>query len=214
MKVNFLLAGTQKGGTTTLDAYLRGHPKIRMAEKKEVHFFDNDSFFQAESPNYENYHKDFPADSSPEDFLYGESTPIYMYWRESPQRIYRYNPAIKFIVSLRNPIDRAYSHWNMERARNADTASFLDALQSEPTRCRTVWPSQHRVFSYVDRGRYLSQLERIYRYFPKEQVLLLRTDDLYTKPELVLKQIFNFLGVQEQYLKQPLHLHARPYQAP
>lgn len=214
MKVDFLLAGTQKGGTTTLDAYLRNHPEICMAKKKEVHFFDNDSFFKAAPPDYEHYHSNFPSDSRQKNVLHGESTPIYMYWREAPRRIHDYNPAIKLIISLRNPIDRAYSHWNMECGRNADTVSFLDALHSESTRCLTASPSQHRVFSYADRGRYISQLERIYRYFPSEQVLLLRSDELYTKPDCLLKQIYDFLGIQEYHSKESLHLHARPYQSP
>src|SRR5690606_10116484 len=139
----------------------------------------------------------FPAKSQQNNVLHGEATPIYMYWRDAPRRIYQYNPAIKIIITLRNPIERAYSHWNMERARNADTASFIDALHSESMRCRTAWPSQHRVFSYVDRGRYTLQLERIYRYFPRKQVLVLRSDDLHAKPNLLLEQIYSFLGVRK-----------------
>lgn len=214
MKVDFLLAGTQKGGTTTLDAYLRRHPQIRMAKKKEVHFFDNDRFFKEAHPDYKHYHSHFPTEPLNDNVLYGEATPIYMYWRDAPKRVHQYNPAIKLIITLRNPIERAYSHWNMEHARNADSATFIDALRAESARCQTAWPSQHRVFSYIDRGRYTSQLERIYEYFPKEQVLVLRSDNLHNDPELSLKQIYAFLGVQELRFDGLLHLHARASQTP
>jgi hypothetical protein len=137
-----------------------------------------------------------------------------MYWRDTPRRIHQYNASIKFIITLRNPIERAYSHWNMECARNADTVTFMDALHSEPRRCQTAWPSQHRVFSYVDRGRYTEQLERIYRYFPKEQVLLLRSDDLHADPDSSLKKIYNFLGVRKLPFDGAMHLNVHPYQAP
>ena len=113
--VNFLICGTQKGGTSALDAYLREHPEICMADKKEVHFFDNKKFFNKNKPDYSKYHSFFNPQSSHK--LLGETTPIYMYWHDSPRRIWQYSPNMKIIVILRNPIDRAYSHWNMERSK-------------------------------------------------------------------------------------------------
>lgn len=214
MKVDFLIAGTQKGGTTTLDAYLRNHPDIRMARKKEVHFFDNDRFFDSETPDYDLYHSHFPIDRRAPNVLYGEATPIYMYWREAPGRIHRYNPGMKLIILLRNPIERAYSHWNMQRDREIDTATFLEALHSEAIRCRAAWPSQERHFSYVDRGHYVDQLERIYGYFPKDQVLVLRSNDLETAPSRALDRTCDFLCIPRLQVNDSLHLHARAYPSP
>ena len=77
-KVDFLIAGTQKGGTSALDAYLREHPEIRMANRKEVHFFDNEVIFNSNKPDYSMYHSLFQP-VGPQ-MLLGEATPIYMYW--------------------------------------------------------------------------------------------------------------------------------------
>ncbi|MGB7755383.1 MAG: hypothetical protein WBL23_04905, partial [Salinisphaera sp.] len=97
--------------------------------------------------------------------VFGEATPIYMYWHDAPRRMWEYNPNMKLIVVLRNPIDRAFSHWNMEKSRNAESLSFWDAIQNEEPRCKEALPYQHRTYSYVDRGFYLEQLRRLWRYF-------------------------------------------------
>jgi hypothetical protein len=142
--VNFLICGTQKGGTSALDAYLKEHPQICMAEQKEVHFFDNEDLFRHKKPAYDIYHSAFSPKVSHK--LLGEATPIYMYWYSAPLRIWKYNHSMKLIILLRNPIDRAYSHWNMERVRNTDCVSFWEAIQSEQKRCRESLPYQHRVY--------------------------------------------------------------------
>ncbi|MBI5429513.1 MAG: hypothetical protein HY938_03525 [Nitrosomonadales bacterium] len=89
MKVDFLVCGAQKSGTTTLDAYLREHPEICMSSQKEVHFFDTEERFQNDRVDYSQYHAAFSSDSSHKRI--GESTPIYMYWHEAPKRIWQYN---------------------------------------------------------------------------------------------------------------------------
>ena len=124
-RIDFIIAGTQKGGTTALDEYFRSHQNICMADKKEVHFFDEDRYFEKKSPNYSKYHKYF----SPNDYsqVIGEATPIYMYLSKAIERIHVYNPQIKLIIILRNPIDRAFSHWNME---NSGVLQMIDFLQS------------------------------------------------------------------------------------
>lgn len=129
MKIDFVISGTQKGGTSALDAYLREHPEICMADKKEVHYFDNEDFYCYEQLGYLNYHSFFSPNESHK--ILGEATPIYMYWYDAPKHIWQYNSNMKLIAILRNPIERAYSHWNMERSRGADKLSFWDALISE-----------------------------------------------------------------------------------
>jgi len=91
-----------------------------------------------------------------------------MYWQNAPKRIWQYNPEMKIIIILRNPIERAFSHWNMERSRNAEHLSFWDAINTEKLRCQETLPLQNRVYSYIDRGFYIKQLENIWRYFPKK----------------------------------------------
>lgn len=207
--VDFIICGTQKGGTSALDAYLRDHPKICMANRKEVHFFDSDLFFENGKPDYSLYHSYF----SPKDThrIIGEATPIYMYWYEVPKRIWEYNPNIKLIVMLRNPIDRAYSHWNMERSRKADSFSFLEAVLKERKRCRETLPQQHRVYSYIDRGFYLEQLRRLWTFFPKDRVLIMKNEYLKEKPNEALRDVCEFLGVSQFRYMQHKNVHSRPY---
>lgn len=207
--VNFSICGTQKGGTSALDAYLREHPKICMAENKEVHFFDNECFFYAKKTNYSKYHASFNPNISHD--LIGEATPIYMYWRTAPKRIWEYNPNMKLIILLRNPIDRAYSHWNMERSRNSETLSFWNALQHEKKRCGEALPHQHRVYSYIDRGFYLKQLQMLWQHFPKDQVLILKSEYLKHQPHAALKDVCNFLKLSHFEKIMPQTVHARPY---
>lgn len=180
-----------------------------MANRKEVHFFDNERIFIQRDIDYSAYHAFFSP--SPSQHLLGEATPIYMYWYDAARRIWQYNPAMKIIVVLRNPIERAFSHWNMERDRNADSLPFLKAIQSESERCRVALPSQHRVFSYVDRGFYVEQLRRLWTYFPRSQVLVLRHEELKARPDASLDNICRFLKLESIGPVRGLNVHSRPY---
>lgn len=211
-KINFLIIGTQKGGTTALDAHLRLHPQISMAQIKEVHFFDNEDYFKSEQVDYNLYHRFFQISQNNQ--IVGEATPIYMYWRSAVQRIWTYNPNIKLIVLLRNPISRAYSHWNMERDRGADSLLFFEAIQQETERCKEALPFQHRVFSYIDRGFYSEQLRHVWRFFPKQQTLILKSEDLNQFPQSTLDKIYQFLDISPLQNIQPQQIHNRAYLNP
>ena len=206
--VNFVVAGAQKSGTSALDSYLRQHPDIGMAKAKEVHFFDSESSF-AGVPDYSRYHEFFPQ--SPEIKLRGESTPIYLYWYPAPRRMWEYNPRLKIVVLLRNPIERAFSHWNMERARKAESLDFSEALRFERQRCRQALPLQHRIYSYLDRGFYSEQLRRLWHFFPRDQTLVIRHEALRDQHQATMDGVFRFLGVQPIAL-QAVDIHSRFYE--
>jgi hypothetical protein len=211
-QLEFLICGAQKGGTTALHGYLQRHPQLYLPNQKELHYFDNEDK-NWENPNYEIYHQHF-ADAKTEQQLLGEATPIYMYWNSSPARIWQYNPRIKLIAMLRNPITRAFSHWNMERERKADGMGFLEAITTETARCRGALPLQHRVYSYVDRGFYSQQLRRLWSYFPQKQVLVLRQEQLQQNPGLTMEQIYKHLGIVNVPFTGAQQLHALPYEDP
>jgi len=194
MKVDFIICGVQKGGTTALYTYLKQHPQLCMSAKKELHFFDNEAIFASPKPNYDSYHLAFKPQAVNQ--LLGEATPIYMYWHDAPKRIWQYHSDIKLIVLLRNPIERAFSHWNMERSRKQDGLSFMEAITCELERCREALPLQHRVYSYVDRGFYSAQLRNLWRYFPKKNVLILKYDDFKENPLDTLHAVCQFLGIE------------------
>ena len=134
-----------------------------------------------------------------------------MYWEPSIKRIYEYNSEMKIISILRNPIERAYSHWNMERDRGADNVDFSTAIREENNRCREALPHQHRVYSYIDRGFYSEQIRRIWRYFPKQQTLIIKQEELKLQPEKVLNEVYRFLGVSEIKSIEVKNVHSRPY---
>lgn len=211
-RVDVLIAGTQKGGTTALDSYLREHPDLCMARDKEVHFFDRQQGYTTDGGSYRTYHANFSPSSGNQRLA--EATPIYMYWHAAPARIHAYNPAMKFILLLRNPIDRAYSHWNMERMRGWEPLSFLEAIDQETERCREALPYQHRIYSYVDRGFYLHQLERIWRYFPCRNTLILPSEALRHQPAATLETICRFLAIPPPAAVSPRLIHCRPYPEP
>ena len=210
MKVHFLGVGAQKAGTSALDVYLRSHPGLCMARMKELHLFDDDqNFFKRALGGYADYHRQFAPASSGQ--LVGEITPAYMYWNEAPRRIWEYNPAMKLIAVLRNPITRAYSQWNMERDRGLEPLGFWDALQAEDARLRGSAPYQNRRYSYADRGFYTGQLRRLWMFFPREQVLVLRYEELQRQPDEALRKVFDFLGVERLPPIPPQEAHVRPY---
>ena len=211
--IDFVIAGAQKAGTSVLDLYLREHPGIAMAvTRKELHFFDNEEHFRTEPVDYAAYHANF-APRLPGQ-LRGEATPIYMYWDPAPARMARYNPALKIIVILRNPITRAYSHWNMQRQRGRETLPFLEALRAEPERARAAQPLQIRKQSYVDRGYYARQLRRLWRHFPVDQTLILRSEELQMERDATFKRIAAFLrlGAFPHIASKPVI--GQPYERP
>ncbi len=193
-RINFVVGGTQKGGTSALDHYLRLHPQLAMAAAKEPHFFDRERFFAGKTVNISPYHALF--DWTRRDLLRGEATPTYMYWWPAARRIWTYNSATKWILLLRNPIERAYSNWTMERQRGAEWLPLLAAIDQERERCRAQRPLQHPNFSYVDRGRYSEQIRRVWHYFGEEQTLILRSEELIHRPQATLDTICDFLGVR------------------
>ena len=207
-RLSFLVCGAQKSGTTALAAYLRLHPGIHLPETKELHFFDDESQAWPE-PDLNALHRHFKTADA--DQLWGEATPISLYWDQAAERIWRYNSAMRLIVILRNPIERAYSHWAMEHRRGNDPLSFSLALDHEEVRCREALPFQHRVFSYVDRGFYSSQLRRLWRFFGRQQVLVFRQEELRHNPQTCLDKICQHLSIPPSSTITPLELHNGDY---
>ena len=223
--VNFFVAGTAKGGTTALHAFLEQHPEICMPyTTKELHFFDNDRYFlnlHSIVPPYKKYHSNYKPTSQTK--IFGEACPSYMWNEKAPERIYEYNPSSKIIVLLRNPIHRAYSHWNMASSKSNDKASFSDALSFEIERTRVPGPKkklkdfisyQEKTFSHIDRGYYSSQIRLLFRFFPKDQVLIFLSEDLKDNHNETLSRVFNFLEVDDTFKVERKSIHKREYKSP
>ena len=197
MKISFLIIGFQKCGTSALNYYLKKHSEIYLPAEKELHFFDNDSYNWASPPYGESFHCHFPDPSGEQ--ICGEATPIYIYWEPCLKRIYQYNKSMRIIVMLRDPVARAYSHWRMEKSRHAESLSFSEAIREGRKRMCVQGGvrRQHRVFSYVERGFYAAQIERLFLLFPEENVLFLNMCDLKENPTDVLDDVCDFLGIRQ-----------------
>ena len=208
MRVDFVIGGTQKGGTSALDSFLRCHPEICMPEtRKELHFFDRAD----EDKDYETYHANFRPQAQHR--VIGEASPIYMYWESAPYRIWSYNPQMKWILALRNPVDRAFSAWNMETKRGNEKLPFVEAIEKESERCREALPLQHRIFSYVGRGYYAHQVCRLFDIFGRENCLVLLSEELRTDHELTLKRVFEFLNISESPIPPRANIFEQEYDA-
>ena len=190
-RLDFILAGAQKSGTTALHYFLSKHPHITMGDQQEMHFFDNDALFVSE-PDYEELHKRYPLLGP--SMIAGDCTPSYLYYEPAAERIYKYNPKIKLLILLRNPVDRAFAHWNMQRFRGREPLDFFNAVREEQTRIAGAPPSEARRFAYVDRGFYGRQLARLFKFFPREQLKVLKFEDFQKKQAETLANIFSFLG--------------------
>jgi len=190
-RLDFILAGAQKSGTTALHYFLNKHPDITMGDQQEIHFFDNDALF-ASHEDYEQLHKHYPllAPST----IAGDCTPSYIYHEPAAERIWKYSPRIKLLILLRNPVERAFAHWNMQRFKGREPLDFFDAVREEQTRIAGAPPVEARRFAYVDRGFYARQLARLFKFFPRQQVKVVKFEEFRENQRETLASIFSFLG--------------------
>jgi hypothetical protein len=219
----FLIIGAQRAGTTTLYTYLRRHPDVtgpRYADSavfwsKELHFFDENYW---RGPDW--YRKFFPLESRQRlmrhlgrDLVPGEGTPYYMFHPAVPERVAATLPDVRLIALLRNPVERAYSHYQMMARTGREKLSFEEAIEAEPKRLEGIEEllmedrprygedghrrhQHHRHRAYVGRGLYADQLERWLAHVPREQLLVIRSEDFLAKPDETYAQVFDFLQLR------------------
>jgi hypothetical protein len=185
----FLVIGAQKSATTSVIHYLGGHPDAYTL-RDEVHFFDQ---------NYDRgidwYRQRFAGGE--EARAVGESTPEYMYFEEVPARMARHLPAARLVAILRNPVDRAYSHYWHNRTRSMEPLGFEEALEREEERLSRGDPVSRSRYSYLDRGRYIQQLQRVREHFPGELLHVELFEDLERDRTGVVRSLYRFLGLEE-----------------
>jgi hypothetical protein len=190
-RLDFILAGAQKSGTTALHYFLSRHPDIAMGDQQEIHFFDNDVHFVS-TVDYEELHKHYPP--LPPSMIAGDCTPSYLYHEPAAERIWNYNPHIKLLILLRNPVDRAFAHWNMQRFRGREPLDFFDSVREEQTRIAGAPATEARRFAYVERGFYGRQLERLFKFFPRKQVKAIKFEEFKANPRETVTSVLSFLG--------------------
>lgn len=210
---DFLIVGAQKGGTTSLHAYLAQHPNVFPAVRKEVHFFETpairikgDRWYRSFFPTQLYLRRQELRLGSA--VLTGEAT-AYLPYPRVPQLLHAINPEARLIVLLRNPIERAYSHyWHVRRSYpGLETHSFSDAIRIEQQRiqadvdrsARDEWYDDvtFRSFSYVSSGKYAEQLKRWLAVFPRENLFIRESEHFFENPEMTMKEVCTFLEIPD-----------------
>lgn len=187
--VDFIGIGAARAGTTWISDVLRRHPDIGISEPKEVRYFNRYVFPLGRNRDRLNTNHDRSIDWYLRHFrkggrVKGEYTPLYLYDEVAPAAIERHFPDIKLICTLRNPADRAYSHYWLYRSSGMlPEMSFDEAIESKPV--------------FLDMGFYARQLDRYLERFKREQMLLLLFDDIERDPAAEIARILRFLGVRD-----------------
>lgn len=211
MLPDFIIIGGRRCGSTSLFNYLSENPSIGKSLRKEIHFF---STKQNKSIRW--YKSHFPSireknsfiKKSNKQFICGEASPHYLSHPLAPLRIKKILPKVKMIVLLRDPVERAYSDF---KHSDKETLSFEEALENEPIR---LFGEEEKIkndpkyisilqwnFAYATQGIYVKQIQNWLSYFPLEQFLFLRSEDLFLNPSEVLKNVYQFLGLEYFELK-------------
>ena len=211
-RVGLFIAGVQKCGTSTLFHHLAQHPGLAAPTTKEPHVFDNETLAwpdAAPAPLHALYP---PADPHRLRF---EATPISLFWPPALARIHAYNPTARLIMLVRDPVERAWSHWCMEYARGWEPLPFAQAIREGRQRLPADHPTADawRIHSYIERGRYAAQLARAQSLFGADRILVLTLDDLARDPAATLARIATFAGIAPFARPAPLRLNPRPTHA-
>jgi len=198
-RISFIIPGAPKAGTTAMSWFLAQHPDIYMPAVKELNFFIRSGRYKrGVAGGYRDYHDVF--ENYRDGQLAGESSPNYLPTRVFAPRAFKYNPQMRLICMVRNPIERAYSNYIMEFKRGDEPWPFGKAIRRE--RWRKLLQRHRRklrspAYAYVQRGFYARQIRHLLKHFPREQVLVVLNEDLQEHHERVLREVYDFLGVRQ-----------------
>ncbi|MGK7919850.1 MAG: tetratricopeptide repeat protein [Trichodesmium sp.] len=210
---NFIVIGVKKAGTTSIYRYLIQHPQILPAIKKEIDFW---SFYFHRGLDW--YQAHFPTIPESEKFLTGEASPSYFDAPDTPARLFHFFPKIKLIVLLRNPVDRTISDYYHEVRSNAENMSVEEVINSRLEKLikisssfvkeKDYWNYQG---DYIASSVYLDWLQKWLNIFPREQLLILPSEEFYSNPKTTMKQVFNFLGLPDYQIPNYPKLNVGSY---
>lgn len=217
MLVNLHIIGVQKAGTTALATFLNQHPAVYVVKGKEAHVFDHPHYIAAHDKQAFAHNKyQEKLKQHQQQRIVCDATPITIFNQSFLRDCYQYNPQAKFIVVLRDPVERAISHFYMTKGRQLEPLSMFWAFILEPLRMRglknqTPWDfeSPYRNQSYLTRGQYCQQLRELYEIIPAQQVLVLHQRELKNNHAAVMLQIFEFLDIQRHEI-QPQSIFSTP----
>lgn len=220
---DFIIIGAQRCGTTSLYNYLVEHQEVFPSFIKETHFFDwrfsnGLNWYRAYFPS--SLHRAYVQRIRHRAFVTGESTPYYLFYPHAPRRVWETIPLARLIVMLRNPVERAYSHYHHEVRTGAETASFEDALAREseilPAETAKIMQDDrycsfgHNHHAYLSRGIYVDQLQRWTEFFDRDRLRILKSEEFYREPEAALEEVSAFLGLSTRSFDSGARQTPRP----
>ena len=201
----FIIAGERRAGTTTLYHQLRAHPDVFLYPKSDYCYFVEDELSSRQSFNGEADAVAWELAHSPKDYANhfeaaGEKTAVghkgadLLFWQPAHSRIARYVPGIKLLITLRNPVTRAWSHYWNEVGKGREVLDFGEALAAEADRCRQSAFARFHL-SYRRRGFYAESLKTLFTSVPQSQVMVITVEQSRLQPEATLQDIYRFIGV-------------------
>jgi hypothetical protein len=211
---DFLIIGAQRSGTTSLYNYLQTYPCIGAASIKEIHFFDRRfnkslAWYRGHFPT--SFEKKYAQHRYGQPFLTGEATPCYLYYPRASRRVAETLPHVKLIILLRNPVDRAYSQYYHAIEHGFETLPFEEAIEGEEERIARAqekilndeyyYSTEFMERTYLARGIYVDQLQVWMGLFPREQFLILKSEEFYADPATAIRKVSAFLNVPEAALQ-------------
>jgi len=203
---DFIIVGAMKSGTTSLFHYLAAHPQVVAPQHKEIHFFDNQ---YEKGENW--YRRHFPLRVTmrlKENAITGESSPYYMLHPLAAKRIREVVPEIRLIFLLRDPVERAISHYFFMRRFGEEDRSFEEAVRESHSRVKEEeakvrkgevnksWT--HQMYSYISKGRYNEQIKRYEKEFGIGNIKLVKSRRLFNNTEEVYREVCSFLGIRKK----------------
>jgi hypothetical protein len=200
---NFFLVGAAKAGTTSIYEYLSQHPRVFFPAIKEPHFFTHvqpapEQRFLTEAVTKRSAYLRLYAHASGHGVI-GDASPSYLWHPEVPHRIRDQVPQARIALILRDPVERAYSHYLMDYREGVQSLPFYEALVADMNRPKKGWGVS---YLYYELGLYAEQVRRYFETFPSERVKVLMFHDLQNDPQAVLREMASFLRLDPQPLAQ------------
>jgi len=218
---NFIIIGEQRCGTTSMYDHLIQHPQIMPTLRKEIHFFDNHynfglNMYRAFFPTNEEMQKNLQKNGKS---ITGEASPNYLSHPLVPKRLKENLSNVKLIAMLRNPVVRAYSQFQMMKKTGHETLSFEEAIEYEKhviKEGKITWKNQHRIFNdthhpYLMRGIYVNNLKRWLEIFPRNQILIIKSEDFKSNKTEILNETLEFLNVSSYTIKNTKNKNVSKY---
>ena len=188
---DFIIIGAQKSGTSSLYYYLSQHPSLTLSVTKEIHYYNH---YRHQGKRIGWYKSFFPLKVRSIHKKTGEASPYYLFDERAAEQMKKDIPNIQLIVLLRNPIDRAYSAYNMNVAHGdgPKAQTFEQAIANSDL-------SMEASEVYLIRGLYAEHIKKWFKYFKREQFLFVKSEEFFTEPKSALAKVYKFLDIEEYY---------------